>query len=1561
MKVTTFTKVLTASLLAAALAVTASAGFAKTKTYNANFADVKENAWYAKEVASAYELGFVDGVSDKEFSPDTTVTVAQGITMASRVHAAYNGKGEITGTGENWYDAYVKYAKDNGIITENQFDSYTRELKRYEMAELFYDAMPEGFYKAINNIKYIPDVPMGAMYWDKLLTLYNAGIVLGSDGYGSYNPDSSIKRSECAAIINRVAIPENRKQGELEDVLTRDAYVLAFNKGMAGDREIGIASGWVLDNRGGPARTGSGYGSVADVSTEYATAYIREFNYVPNGRLVVELNVKSTANGGFVEFRDIDEKSTYMIKIVDGKWSVLNKDGSYKAFAAPETDTFFRIVIDLDKNTSTTFINNVNYGDAALLSDNILSMRAGIDEKGTGSFTISEMDIPANYAVYEDFDMFGIDEVYGWTAAEGTKVSNGELYVNSSKVTKKFDAVKGIVTLQTYFISRDGKDLSIDLDGLVKLEAKSKKLVVDGKELYNLTQNMWYRLKVEADINTGKANIWLNGRVIGVVNLAKKAPATSLTFETVGNTAFDNIYVYETLEHADYVPAPEAKASLDDYIVSMNVCSLWRNGVTDSWACISPYDDHSPLIGYFDEGIPETADWEIKQMVDHGIDVQAFCWYGSSGSGPMKYPSHSAQLHEGYMYAKYSDYMKYCLIWETSSATGFSSGQFRNYIIPYWFENYFLDDRYLKIDNKLVLSIYNAEGLATAKYFGSNAATKTELEFLESKAKEYGFDGVIFIANGIPNQQFYEMGFDGTHAYSWGEDGRKLSENKSRISSAASSKTVYGIPTVSVGFDSVPWHNVRYGMISVEDYNKALEWLTTEQMPNNKVTPDWAKKLIWLSTWNEYGEGTFITPCGFDSEGRGHGYGYLDALRKYTTNLPEEHEDLIPTPSQQARICHLYPQYARVLRREGWYKYEKGINAKKNIPENKLVINNVDILANSGDDFFIPPVEKDGKVYFPFNPSTGVNYILNCHYNWRKNAGTFEIFANGHTLKFAVGSDMYYKDGKYEKLGYTVTTLDGVPYFDFVKLAKDLGLKVEEKDGNINIWSDNYESAFKAIEDRKLGWWDFNGYDTEGWSSTMFDYVVGGGTMTMTSNSSTRDPSSHYNSNSFPKDFYTKRFTDFEIKARFKYDQGISRIKFYFITDKDKTWDETKSIWFQLQENDTQGEWRTFTKKLSEIPAWNNAERITGIRFDPFDAVGTMEIDYIHFIEDPDFVYVPPVKKEFAIQNGDAEKDEIHFYNSGTKISRIAEPGNEKNHVYYIESSAGGCYAYFRHAAEFEIGATYRIEYDIKLVGNNVDDPKATSSTFCTNIRYPDKTASGAIEHILRQGTETSVSPNIDFKDGWVHYVGMHTVKNMDDTDGSEFTIYVNPNNGIGFDYYIDNVVVKKLSDAEKAKADPQSTFDWETAEGPLYTFDDGKHPFKFSALEGKVEDGVLVMTSTTSHDVQAEINNLKLDANKAVAVAIRYKAEFTDTEMEKTSFDVFFGTKDEPTLTGDKCGNTKPAKYIDEGDGWYTVVVNMAINPKWKGTITTLRLDPANAHGTYYFDKVQIYEVSEK
>ena len=307
-------------ILAGALAVSASAAFAKTGTYTeGQFADVPNTEWYASEVASAFELGLMNGTGGGLFAPDGNVTVAEAITMASRAAAINAGETIDTATGGEWYTPYVNYAVSKGFVTDGQFDNFDRPAKRYEVAVIFEKAMPEGYFTAQNSVDAIPDVSAKQTYEKELLTLYKAGVVMGSDSYGNFRPEDNITRAEAAAIINRVALPENRLNKTLDKISDDDAYLLVTTATFNGSKE-GINSGWVLDNRGGSPRSSltATYGSLVDISTEAGTAMIREINKTTTGVLRLSTMLSTTGGDGvYLEYRNDADESVYRIEIVD--------------------------------------------------------------------------------------------------------------------------------------------------------------------------------------------------------------------------------------------------------------------------------------------------------------------------------------------------------------------------------------------------------------------------------------------------------------------------------------------------------------------------------------------------------------------------------------------------------------------------------------------------------------------------------------------------------------------------------------------------------------------------------------------------------------------------------------------------------------------------------------------------------------------------------------------------------------------------------------------------------------------------------------------------------------------------------------------------------------------------------------------------------------------------------------------------------------------------------------------------------------------------------------------
>ena len=82
------------------LSVCAGAAFEKVNKYSDNFSDVSDTSWYSENVKTAYELGFMNGKSEGKFDPDGNVTVAEGVTLASRLYASYRDVKIISGLKE---------------------------------------------------------------------------------------------------------------------------------------------------------------------------------------------------------------------------------------------------------------------------------------------------------------------------------------------------------------------------------------------------------------------------------------------------------------------------------------------------------------------------------------------------------------------------------------------------------------------------------------------------------------------------------------------------------------------------------------------------------------------------------------------------------------------------------------------------------------------------------------------------------------------------------------------------------------------------------------------------------------------------------------------------------------------------------------------------------------------------------------------------------------------------------------------------------------------------------------------------------------------------------------------------------------------------------------------------------------------------------------------------------------------------------------------------------------------------------------------------------------------
>ena len=1504
------------------------AGFeAKNEYTSGMFTDVSDSQWYAVSVESVYELGLMNGIGGGLFSPDTNVTVAEIITMTARARAIYDGETIRAVTdGENWFAPYVEYAVSKGYVKEGQYTDAELDApaKRYEVAVMFKGSMPEGYYIKINTVKSIPDVSSDKAYFNDVLAMYNAGILMGSDEAGTFYPDNNIIRAEVATMMTRVALPEKRVK-KTASVSGLDAYTIIETDNLFGAFE-NIASGWVLDNRGGIPRSAAstnGEYTVTDMKDDEGTAMIRSFAPVKEGRVRLETRVTVSGlntNGVYLEFRTSGGNALYRVEYQNGVWKYLGADGKYSDIYTAkdgESQFGFDITVDLTESASTTYVNGNNCGMNALAEvSDVASVVYGTTEESKATYSVyNVVRLTANYGTNDEFASWNsLDNMPVGYTGEKAGVKSSQLDVEAGGFAeKKFPAVTGIIISEYELLMKDGMKVTLS-DGasaLIDITVNGGKLYANGVEIYKYQPDIWYRLRIEADTKTGVSVIKLNGRKIADTAFnGTKADAIKFANTGAETVSYDTVRVYEKVIHDDYVPVPVIPKGQEKYTVGINICSLWRNGHHYGWAAITPYEE--PVLGYYDEGSPESADWEIKYMVEHGIDFQSFCWFPDKTNAPLKNLECRYQLHDGFMNAEYSDMMKYCLIWECANAkmpAGMDA--WKKYYVPYMIENYFKDSRYMTIDNRLVFCVFGAGNLhgsdASKGGFGSIAASRAAFDYLEEEVKKLGFDGMLYLALGTSNSALAQMGFDASYAYSWSRDGYKVDHNKnSMIASYNATDAMYTVPTVSVGFNDIAWFGgKRYPLMSVEDYRTTNNWVVEEYLPAYGTKGTWKENFVMLSTWNEYGEGTYIMP----SKNNG-GFGYLDVLREtYTDEDASASVNTVPTSAQLERITRLYPQNHSLIKYQDYYKpeldeslypcfytiYADGEETRKpatlegykeengtlmgttgkdgyivftdvmeldleTVTKLKLRIkvpsgNQIEIFFTTNKDkvwdagksfkfkstsddladyvidttdnpnwkntlaavridpawqegisfefeslaFMSDPIKKtftvnvdgvDHTMKYPSNISSTGDYlipvdtinipdIIAALFTWDKSENTLKIEANKHEAVFTLGKETYTVDGKEMPLGFELYEVDSLIMIPVEKLCKALGYTFRETAEEVFVETTR-KAYFDVVNARKPGEWEFGlEGDTEKWTSSFMSLQSVDGYLHCESLSQSKDPvllAGNVN-------FLAEKYNELEIRVRYKYDsEKPTRIAMFFLTNLDTTWNEAKCIRQLHTSTDSEGEWVTYSFDLTEFPAWKDT--IIRLRFDPFDAVGEMDIDYIRFIEDPN--WIDPALRPFEIRNGDAEGEKLEFESQNGYVS-LASEGN--NNFYQVLSTPGKQWLYIYQNVSFKPKKAYTFEYDIKLADTDVN-PMLKNDTVVyinCNVQFNDPTSK--TDHVV-------LSTPIKISDGWVHCSGKFTIPGASEVRTlDKFSIYSNPITDAGIAYYLDNVVVKEVED----------------------------------------------------------------------------------------------------------------------------------------------------------------------
>jgi hypothetical protein len=319
--------------------------------------------------------------------------------------------------------------------------------------------------------------------------------------------------------------------------------------------------------------------------------------------------------------------------------------------------------------------------------------------------------------------------------------------------------------------------------------------------------------------------------------------------------------------------------------------------------CVAQQPGPRPLLGFYDDSLPEVNDWHIKWALEHGISFFAFDWYWNAGEKRL-----ARTLEQGFLKAKYAGQMKFCIHWCNHALDWKRDGKPAQLdfstpalvqMAEYLADTYFKLPNYLTVDGHPVFLAFVPGSLVQAN--DGPAGFRAALEEMNKVLRAKGLKDLYFVALGGGN--YKGSGFSAFTAYSYyGTDPDCKYEWKRGHSipyedmvthfdtmwqAYSKKKDLPYIVPVGSNWDDRP--RARDKALVITGKTPDL----FEKMCRGSLNYiDKRNNLAIIEAWNEWGEGSFIEPD------KKFGFDFLDRVRKVYTDAPDAHTDLVPSEAK---------------------------------------------------------------------------------------------------------------------------------------------------------------------------------------------------------------------------------------------------------------------------------------------------------------------------------------------------------------------------------------------------------------------------------------------------------------------------------------------------------------------------------------------------------------------------------------------------------------------------------------------------------------------------------------
>ena len=484
----------------------------------------------------------------------------------------------------------------------------------------------------------------------------------------------------------------------------------------------GIATSWDYDNRVTRSLPTPFPDALVNPKTGKCIRFVRRFQTQTAGVLTFEFlyTAEKSADGVYIALLSSEKKPLVTLRTQNGRFSF---NGAVCKIAVRPGTVCGKITVNLDDATAVLILDGRFAAKAAFEAKTDAAF-AEIGTDGSSDVIVrpEKFRLTRDYLAHESFlctssafpppwQVDGGFEIRKHTAANPQMdYTYAALHAKGGSLHRAYlpfaRAASGDIICEGYFLLPAGDDgLAFSLTAAdtqifgVHTEENAF-YTADGSFLRRFTPNVWQLVRFETDSAEKCVSVKIDGKPCGrfPLSLAGNQAFTgvSVTFapKKDAELAFCDILAEEVQKPNDYCPEPKAVRH-PEYEVGINVCNMWREGHHFGWDRITYFEANTPLIGPYDEGNPEVADWEIKFMTEHGITFEHFCWYCPDPliNFPIKRSRMDSALRDGFMNARYSDKMKFIIMWENNTYSNTDPEAFKEYVWKYWCEYFFTDKR----------------------------------------------------------------------------------------------------------------------------------------------------------------------------------------------------------------------------------------------------------------------------------------------------------------------------------------------------------------------------------------------------------------------------------------------------------------------------------------------------------------------------------------------------------------------------------------------------------------------------------------------------------------------------------------------------------------------------------------------------------------------------------------------------------------------------------------------------------------------------------------------------